>query len=249
MDGRKKKIGYYPEKISPEEYRQEWAFYLEHPDLNRRNVIAEWNFGLVYFFVERIRPKTPDWIETEDLIGYGMIGLLEALDRYRPIGEGSFAAYAVPRIMGSIRDGLRICEGLPRFCRGTQKKFDGVYEVLCQELQREPRAEEMTSRLKMSEQEYGQIQRWLCWNQASSYEEQFSEEESGDWTQKAEWECMKPQLYAALKDLPEEWNRLLCAIYMEEKSYRTISREWKKSKSTIAELHKKALGELRKKLL
>lgn len=212
-------------------------------------MIAEWNFGLVYFLVERIRPKTPDRIETEDLIGYGMIGLLEALDRYRPLGEGGFAAYAVPRIMGSIRDGLRVCEGLPRFCRGTQKRFDGVYEILCQELQREPRTDEMISRLKISGQEYGHIQRWLCWYQAVSYEEQCLEEEAADWTEKAEWECMKPQLSAALKELPEEWNRLLYAIYMEEKSYRTISREWKKSKSTIGELHQKALAELRKKLL
>lgn len=238
-----------------QECDREWRRYLENRDAKCRNKIAEWNFGLVYYLVEQIRPSTPNQIETQDLIGYGMIGLLEAMERYSPLSQNCFATYAVPRIMGSIRDGLRQCTGLPRFGRGFQQRRNAIYEKLCQELKREPNQAEIAARMGISVQDYCCLQRWLCWKEALSYEEfSWREQNAADWTQtepleRAEWACMRPQLRAALLVLPEDLQRLLRKIYVEKRSYRSIALEWQKSKSTVARMHDCAIEELRRNLL
>ena len=100
---------------------------------------------MVLFHVERISINLPQSVSWDDLESYALQGLYDALKKFEPERQLKFDTYASFRIRGSIIDGLRKEDWLPRTLRDKAKKIDGISEKLEQQLQREPTSEEIAS--------------------------------------------------------------------------------------------------------
>src|SRR5699024_9084724 len=89
---------------------------------------------LVLFHVERISINLPQSVSWDDLESYALQGLYDALKKFEPERQLKFDTYASFRIRGSIIDGLRKEDWLPRTLRDKAKKIDGISEKLEQQL-------------------------------------------------------------------------------------------------------------------
>jgi RNA polymerase sigma factor FliA len=102
---------------------------------------------LVSYVVGRVRTSAPPWIDPGDLISYGNLGLIDAIQRFDPDRGLQFSTYAVRRIRGSVLDELRKMDWAPRRLRPDAREVTRVHEQLLGELQRTPTAGEVAGRL------------------------------------------------------------------------------------------------------
>jgi RNA polymerase sigma factor for flagellar operon FliA len=125
--------------------------YIGAPD--RDDLIVR-HAPLVRHVVGRLAMALPRTIETDDLIGYGTIGLIEAVDRYDPTRGVAFEAFAVERIRGSIIDAVRAADPVPRYTRRRVKEIQQTFLALEATLGRAPRDEEVAERLGLTMAQY-----------------------------------------------------------------------------------------------
>ena len=138
MEKNELRLQYVPVGVEEDAYQKEWDAYLAERSIEQRNRLAEWNMGLVFSVAKTVRKNVFERMEIGDLIGYGMIGLLESIDRYDPSFSVGFASYAVPRIAGSIWRGIEKWVGIPRRLFRKMCQIEMANTVMKQRLQREP---------------------------------------------------------------------------------------------------------------
>lgn len=131
-----------------------WDAYLTYGDVNSKSSLVESYLPLVKRAVARVRPFLPDFVQEDDLVGYGFVGLLEAIDRFEPGKGAPFEAYAVKRIQGSILDGLRAMSWLPRNLHRQAKQVEETIDSLRGRLGRQPTEDEVADGLGISVTDY-----------------------------------------------------------------------------------------------
>ena len=104
-------------KVKEFELRELWKRYKEQDDLSARERLVVAYSPLVKYVAGRTGAGLPSHVEDTDLISYGMIGLIEAMERYDPAREVRFETFAMQRIRGSIIDELRSLDWVPRSVR------------------------------------------------------------------------------------------------------------------------------------
>lgn len=109
---------------------------------------------LVRQVVQRMMPRKPPEIPTEDLISWGVVGLLDAMRKYDATREASFSTYAQYRIRGSILDFLRRCDWLPRSIRRKTHDLEEATLRLERRFGRPPGEEEIAAEMSLSLAEY-----------------------------------------------------------------------------------------------
>lgn len=105
---------------------------------------------LIKFVAQKIAARLPSNIELDDLISSGVIGLMDAIDKYDPTRDNKFKTYAEFRIRGAILDELRAQDWVPRSVRDKSKMLDRTIVDLEVELGRAPKDEEIAEKLQMS---------------------------------------------------------------------------------------------------
>jgi RNA polymerase sigma factor for flagellar operon FliA len=108
----------------------------------------------VRFIASRIQKRLPANIEYDDLVSAGMLGLMDAIQKYDPSRDNQFKTYAEFRIHGAILDELREQDWIPRSVRDKAKIYDRVLTQLETELQRKPTDREIAEKLGISMEEY-----------------------------------------------------------------------------------------------
>jgi RNA polymerase sigma factor for flagellar operon FliA len=98
---------------------------------------------LVKFVAARMGAGMPNSVEFDELVSYGTIGLIEAVDRFDPKRLVKFETYAVPRIRGAILDEIRALDWVPRSIRARQRELERTTADLRAELRREPEPAEV----------------------------------------------------------------------------------------------------------
>ena len=98
---------------------------------------------LVKYVAGRMASGLPSHVEEADLISYGLLGLIGAIERYEPEREIKFETFAVSRIKGAIIDELRSLDWVPRSVRARAREIEKVHAKLENDLQRSPTEEEM----------------------------------------------------------------------------------------------------------
>ena len=171
MEKNELRLQYLPVGVDADAYQKEWDAYLAERSIEQRNRLAEWNMGLVFSVAKTVRKNVFERMEIGDLIGYGMIGLLESSDRYDPSFSVGFASYAVPRIAGSIWRGIEKWVGIPRRLFRKMCQIEMANTVMKQRLQREPDDFEIAKYLEISLHEYRKLQSQIACKTAQSYEE------------------------------------------------------------------------------
>src|SRR6478609_1270205 len=119
-----------------------------------KNFLLAEHAPLVKKLAHQIKAKLPPSVEVDDLIQAGMIGLLDAINRYEDNHGAQFETYAVQRIRGAMLDELRSCDWLPRSIRSNMRKVEEAMNSLQQRLGRPPQDSEVAKQLKLSLVEY-----------------------------------------------------------------------------------------------
>ncbi len=216
---------------------------------------------LVKKAASRLGAALPSSMEENDLIGCGIVGLLEAWSRYDPSRGPEFTAYAFRRIKGAMVDELRKLAWAPRSFFTRLRRVQEAEEKLRQQVQQEPAADDIAKFLGWSAREVKEVWRQCSFYSVVSLETVlFSDSEgesikleevvsSGEETEAAVQEKEKIRLLAAgLEELPERDRLLLNLHYYEELTFKEIAGILKVSPARVSQLHARALQKLKKNL-
>src|ERR1700685_4358810 len=109
---------------------------------------------LIKFIAQKIAVRLPSNIEFDDLVSSGVIGLMDAIDKYDPSRDNKFKTYAEFRIRGAILDELRAQDWVPRSVREKAKALERVYSRIEQQKGRQATDEEVCGELQITQEEF-----------------------------------------------------------------------------------------------
>src|SRR6186997_889080 len=136
------------------ELRDLWRRYKGSGDVQARERLVVAYSPLVKYVAGRMASGLPAHVEESDLISYGLLGLISAIERFDPAREIKFETFAVTRIKGSIIDELRSLDWVPRSVRAKAREIEKANASLEHELQRAPTDQEMSEKLGVSIDEF-----------------------------------------------------------------------------------------------
>ena len=127
-----------------------WSQYLATGEAALRDQLIERYAPLVKYVVGRMTIASSSLLDLDDLLGFGTVGLLDAINRFVPARGVKFETYALQRIRGSIIDAFRKLDIVPRSARRRAREIDGAQAQLQQELGRNPDDDELADHLGLS---------------------------------------------------------------------------------------------------
>jgi len=217
---------------------------------------------LVKQIAGRLAISLPPHIDVDDLIGYGVFGLLEAFERFDPSKGVKFETYAALRIRGAMIDGLRVMDWVPHSARQKVKKVQDAFSHLEMELGRAATVEEVARYLGMEVKEVEGIIAQAQVMTLTSIDEEAATQD-GDTTTAldfledpaaedaftgVEQEERIKMLEEAIAKLPEKEKTVIALYYQEELTLKEIAAVLKLSESRISQLHSQAIMRLRGRL-
>lgn len=237
-----------------------WADYeKDKSPETREKIILEYS-PLVKVVAGRLSMYLGYNVEYEDLVSYGIFGLIDAIDKYDHAKEVKFETYASLRIRGAILDQIRKMDWIPRTIRQKQKKIDGVIRQVEALKGRSATDEEIAEGLGISGEELTEWQSQMKITglvSLNEYLEQGSEvpNEQGKVSSQfhspeetALEEELKKVLMDSLESLTEKEKKVILLYYYEDLTLKEISNVLEVSESRISQLHTKALHKMKGKL-
>lgn len=225
----------------------------------REKIILEYA-PLVKVVAGRMNMYLGNNVEYDDLVGYGIFGLIDAIDKFDSLKDVKFETYASLRIRGAILDQIRKMDWIPRTIRQRQKQIDAVMNRIEATKGREATDEEIAAELGISDDEYTQWQSQMKITGVVSLNE-YLEQGSDISNEKAqasrhfeqpeeavEKEELKKMLMEALELLTEKEKKVILLYYYEDLTLKEISDILEVSESRVSQLHTKALAKMKKKL-
>lgn len=236
-----------------------WADYAKTRQADIREKIILEYAPLVKVVAGRLSMYLGYNVEYEDLVSYGIFGLIDAIDKFDSLKEVKFETYASLRIRGAILDQIRKMDWIPRTIRQKQKKIDAVIREVETQKGRPATDEEIAAGLGISDSEYMKWQSQMKITGVISlneYLEQGSEIPSDrhasgqfDSPEKA---IEQSELAKVLKDsltlLTEKERKVIELYYYEELTLKEISHILEVTESRISQLHTKALQKMKTKM-
>lgn len=245
--------------MNTEERAKLWEEYSKQKTSEgRENIIIEYA-NLVKIVAGRLSMYLGYNVEYDDLVGYGVFGLIDAVDKFDYSKGVKFETYASFRIRGAILDEIRKMDWVPRTLRQKQRKIDAAYQKIEAELGKVATDEEIAQELEITVEEFDL---WQSQTKVSNlisldeYLEQGSEVKMDaglgstfETPEKVvEKEEVKQVLLATLESLTEKEKQVILFYYYEELTLKEISSILEVTESRISQLHTKALQKLRIKL-
>ena len=204
--------------------------------------------------------RLPASVMLDDLVQNGMLGLLDALDRYEDSYGAQFETYASQRIRGAMLDGLRENDWLPRNLRKEMRKVESAILGLEHQLGRSPSEGEIAERLEISLPQYQKTLQEARGHQLV-YLEDFRGEDDSDYLEHhltdndvdpagiLEDKKLRQQLASAIDEMPERERLLMALYYEEELNLREIGAVLGVTESRVCQLHSQAVSRLRAHVL
>ncbi|HSF30931.1 MAG TPA: FliA/WhiG family RNA polymerase sigma factor [Candidatus Tectomicrobia bacterium] len=217
----------------------------------------------VKFIALRMAAKLPTHVQAEDLISAGIIGLIDALDKFNPAREVQFKTYAQIRIQGAMKDELRALDWASRSMRQKVKRLEHAYAILEQELGRPPSSEEVAGSLGIEMDTFEEMLDDVKGTSLVSLEDlgqgPASEDKSSllealltrqdqDPLEMLNLQNLKKALTLTIAELPEKERLVLSLYYFEELTMKEVGKVLNLTESRISQLHTQAVLRLRGKL-
>ncbi|MCS7263448.1 MAG: FliA/WhiG family RNA polymerase sigma factor [Armatimonadetes bacterium] len=225
-----------------------WQTYKNHRDENSREALVQAYLHLVKRVVARIKPLLPPSVEEGDLISYGLIGLLEAIDRFDRSRGVPFEAFATQRIRGSILDGLRSMGWLPRSAYQKAKQLQDTIESLEQKLGHSPTEQELAEELGLTDDEYSNFVMEaspiaiLPLDELLPLAEKAREQDIMDEHRRRE---LIETLAYAIEKLPERERLVITLYFYEQLTLKEIAKVMKLTEGRVCQLKTQAIMRLR----
>ncbi|SNX55493.1 FliA/WhiG family RNA polymerase sigma factor [Thermoanaerobacterium sp. RBIITD] len=234
-----------------------WVKYTKFRDDSVKNDIIVKYMPLVKHIVKRICISDVSKEDIDDLVSQGMIGLIDAVNRYDITKGVKFETYASIRIKGEIIDYLRKKDWIPRSLKKRYKNIEKTIETLEQEFKREPSIDEIMAATGISKNDVLKTLSYMNAGYISSLDEVI--ENNLKISSVSDVEIINPEdevLSSDLKnniakaiDMLQEKERLIVTLYyFEDLNYKEISKILGLTESRISQIHSKAIKKLRERL-
>jgi RNA polymerase sigma factor for flagellar operon FliA len=217
---------------------------------------------LIRFIAQKIAIRLPSHIELDDLISSGVIGLMDAIEKYDPKRDNKFKTYAEFRIRGAILDELRAQDWVPRSVRDKAKMLDKTIVELESQLGRTATDEEVAGKLSISMEEFYDLINQVRPVSVLSIDEAstFSSVDKmsilnllesckiNNPLNQLKIKTVKAIVTKSIEDLPERQRLVLSLYYYEDLNLKEIGRILRVTESRVSQLHAQAITRLRAKL-
>jgi len=218
---------------------------------------------LVRYVVGRLGIPQTSLLDADDLVSYGIIGLINAIDRFDPSRGVRFEAFATPRIRGAVIDQLRVLNWLPRSAVARVRQIEAALAELEQRLGRPAKEQEAAAQIGVSIQRYRQmllemgivvlsldapLGSLMQDDEVTSLSDLIEDSARPGPAQQVEHLEILALLDAAVHHIPERERLLLSLYYREELTMKEISRLMNVSESRVCQLHMQAILRLRSAL-
>ena len=244
-------------RLTDEQISKLWEQYLEDKGNKsvRDKLIVQYIY-LAKYVVGRIKVNLPPSFSFEDIVAFGIDGLIDAIEKYLPNKGAKFESYALMRIRGAIIDKIRSSDWLPRTLRRKIKEVKIATERLKQQIGRAPTAKEIADVMGLTEEKVNEIMSSDV-SVNSIYDKKGSGEDSVEIIDtiedvnssrpedEIEKTDAKKELELALKKLPERERTLLVFYYHENMTLKEIGEAINVSESRVCQLHAQAIMKLR----
>ncbi len=244
-------------RLSEEELTALWESYFKDKNNKQiRDALIVQYIYLIRYVVGRIKVTLPSTISVEDIAGYGVEGLINAIERFSIQRNTRFETYALIRIRGAILDRIRSEDFLPRSVRRKIKEIKVAQEYLKQEIGRMPTTTEVANYLGMDVEKVNQI---LSEDtvMTSIYDRKGANDDSVEIIdtiqdtnklnpqENMEEKNVKQELERALQRLPERERIIMVLYYQENMTLKEIGSTINMSESRVCQLHAQAIMKLK----
>lgn len=246
------------------ELRELWRRYKKQGDDSARERLVVAYSPLVKFVAGRLGAGLPSHVEDADLISYGLMGLIGAIERFEPERGIKFETFAMTRIRGAIIDELRSLDWVPRSVRSRAREIEEAQQKLENELQRAPSEDELAEKLGITTDElqgslleianssvYALDELWAISDSSGdsvSLLDTISDPSASDPQDALDTSEIKERLAEALASLPEREQLVVALYYYESLTLREIGEVLGVTESRVSQLHTKAVMRLKSHL-
>lgn len=227
-----------------------WRTYKESGDPGARERLIVQYAPLVKYVAGRVSAGLPPQVEQADLISDGIIGLMDAIDKFQPERGLQFQTYAVRRIRGAIIDGLRRSDWVPRSVRDKFREIDAAQAALERRLGRTPDDAEVAAELSISVNELRSVYGKISYTHVASLDELGTAYETSSAQQLtfvADHDLDgPPECLRAVHQLPDRDRVIVALYYWEQFTLAEIGLVLGISESRVSQLHTRAMLTLRR---
>ncbi len=238
-----------------------WVQYKEKDDIEARDDLIIHYAHLVKYVANRLAINLSSVVEVDELISYGIEGLIDAIEKYDHKRNIKFETYAITRVRGSMIDGLRSMDWVPVSVRQKSKELERVYTKLEAELGRAATDEEVAQEMGINLNEFAKLLREVASNTIVSLDDfipgddgddkkkrivdLLEDHNAGDALELVEISEVKELLAQTISRLPEKEKKVVYLYYYEGLTLKEIGMVLSLSESRISQLHTKAILRLR----
>jgi len=240
-----------------------WELYRNTRDPKIRDRFIEQYSPLVKYVAGKVAIGMPQNVEFDDLVGFGVFGLFDAIEKFDPEKHVKFKTYAVTRIRGAIYDELRSIDWVPRSVRQKAREIEETIHRLEASLGRAASDKEIADELGISVGDFQKLMLKISGTSVLSLNDVWYTGDENDTV--AIVDCIEsPQslnpdiiiekeeirrvIVQAISELPEKEKKVLVLYYYEDLTLKEIGKVLDVTESRVSQLHTKAIMRLRSKL-
>jgi len=223
-----------------EDLEQIWEEFRATSDPGLRNRLVLQYAPLVKYVAGRLRTRMPESVEQDDLVSDGVLGLMDAIERFEPDRGLSFQTFAVPRIRGAIIDGMRSMDFVPRSVRDKLRVIARARVALEERLGRIPEDPEVAVESGIDLQQMRDITRQATSNHANLDDFDLADELSSAADDRLEQGAVTTSLMRVVKQLRERDQVIIALYYFEGLTLAEIGQVLGITESRVSQVHRRA---------
>lgn len=240
-----------------------WITYKKTKQIDIRDYFIKKYSPLVKYVAGKVAMGKPGNIEYDDLVGYGVFGLIDAIEKFDPQKNVKFKTYAVTRIRGAIYDELRSIDFVPRSVRQKAKEVEQAIAHVEERTGRPATDQEIADEMQIDIKEFyttltkisstsvlSLSDSWFNGDDSDKISIQDTIESSPklnpDTT--VERDSVKELIIKAINELPDKERKVLVLYYYEDLTLKEIGEVLSVTESRVSQLHTKAIARMKSKL-
>jgi len=240
-----------------------WKNYRKTRNPEIRDYFVKQYAPLVKYVAGKVAIGMPNNVEFDDLVGFGVFGLFDAIEKYDPAKHVKFKTYAVTRIRGSIFDELRSIDWVPRSVRQKSREVEDTIRSLEARLGRAASDEEIADELGMDVEDFQSLVLKISGTSVLSLNDVWYSGEEDDKISIVESiespgslnpdtiverDEIKRVIVDAISELPDKEKKVLILYYYEDLTLKEIGQVMELSESRVSQIHTKSVLSLRAKM-
>ena len=244
----------------PDNEQELWIQFKEQGDNDARDELLIHYMRVVKYVAGRMAIHVPTNVELDDLVGWGVLGLMDAVEKFDHTQNIKFSTYSTIRIRGSIIDQIRTLDWAPRSLRAMARKVGSAREKLRHERGMDPTFEEIGDEIDATEDQVEDCLAQIQTAQVLSLDDYlpnedrdearkvdvFEDKSAKNPESEASIQEKQAQLVEAILGLPDQQQKVLNLYYYEELTLKEIGVVLEVSESRISQIHSAAIKKLRK---